>query len=84
MGSVGELSKVCSQIDLKCLYYARIGRPDILRSVKNLHVLSPNGPELVTNAWPVWFLIFITRVNSNNVVVWEAQHDNAGWTVSGL
>ena len=28
--SVGELSKVCSQIDLKCLYLARIGRPDIL------------------------------------------------------
>ena len=31
--SVGESSKVCSQIVLKCLYLARIGRPDILRSV---------------------------------------------------
>ena len=31
--SVGELSKVCSQIDLKCLYLARIGRPDIIWSV---------------------------------------------------
>ena len=31
--SVGELSKVCSQILLKCLHLARIGRPDILRSV---------------------------------------------------
>ena len=30
MKSVGELSKVCSQIVLKCLYLARIGRPDIL------------------------------------------------------
>ena len=28
--SVGESSKVCSQIVLKCLYLARIGRPDIL------------------------------------------------------
>ena len=28
--SVGELSKVCSRIVLKCLYLARIGRPDIL------------------------------------------------------
>ena len=28
--SVGELSKVCSQIVLKCLYLARIGRLDIL------------------------------------------------------
>ena len=27
--SVGELSKVCSQIVVKCLYLARIGRPDI-------------------------------------------------------
>ena len=26
--SVGELSKVCSQIVLKCLYLARIDRPD--------------------------------------------------------
>ena len=25
----------------------------------NLHEQSPNGPELVTNAWLVWFLIFI-------------------------
>ena len=29
MKSVGELSHVCSQIVLKCLYLARIGRPDI-------------------------------------------------------
>ena len=34
--SVGESSKVCSQIVLKCLYLARIGRPDVLRSVKKL------------------------------------------------
>ena len=27
--SVGELSKVCSQMVLKCLYLARIGTPDI-------------------------------------------------------
>ena len=33
MGSVGELSKVCSQIVLTCLYLARIGRPGILWSV---------------------------------------------------
>ena len=33
MKSVGELSQVCSQIVLKCLYLARIGRPDILWSV---------------------------------------------------
>ena len=33
MKSVGELSQVCCQIVLKCLYLARIGRPDILWSV---------------------------------------------------
>ena len=36
MKSVGELSYVCSQIVLKCLYLARIGRPDILWSVNKL------------------------------------------------
>ena len=36
MNSVGELSQVCSQIVLKCLYLARIGRPDILWSVNKL------------------------------------------------
>ena len=34
--SVGELSTTCSQIVLKCLYLARIGRPDILWSVNKL------------------------------------------------
>ena len=34
--SVAELPKVCSQIVLKCLYLARIGRPDILWSVNKL------------------------------------------------
>ena len=34
--SVGELSTVCSQIVLKCLYLARIGRLDILWSVNKL------------------------------------------------
>ena len=34
--SAGELSKVCSQIVLKCVYLARIGRPDILWSVNKL------------------------------------------------
>ena len=36
MKSVGELSKVCSQIVLRCLYLARIGRPDIQWSVNKL------------------------------------------------
>ena len=34
--SVGELSKVSSQIVQKCLYLARIGRPDIFSSLNKL------------------------------------------------
>ena len=36
MKSVGELSQVCPQIVLKCLYLERIGRPDTLWSVNKL------------------------------------------------
>ena len=36
LDTVGELSDVCSQIVLKCLYFARIGRPDTLWSVNKL------------------------------------------------
>ena len=36
IGSVGDLSSVCSQIVLKCLSLARIGRPGILWSVNKL------------------------------------------------
>ena len=47
--SVGELSKICSQIVLKCLYLARTGR----RQSRNLHDRSQNGPKLVTNDYLV-------------------------------
>ena len=36
MKSIGEMSHVCSQIVLKCLYLACFGRPDILWSVNKL------------------------------------------------
>ena len=35
-GSVGDISTVCSQIVLTCLFLARIGRPDIVWSVNKL------------------------------------------------
>ena len=34
--SVGELSTVCSQFVIKCMYLARVGRPDTLWSVNKL------------------------------------------------
>ena len=51
--SVGELSTVCSQIVVKCLCLARIGRPYILWSVNKLARALKNGQNLVTNAWRV-------------------------------
>ena len=49
IGSVGDLCTVCSHIVVKYLFWARIGRPDILWSGKtNLLRQSKNGLKLVT------------------------------------
>ena len=56
--SVGELSNVCSRNVLKCLYLARIGRPDILFSVlcKYMRVMLRRRAKMVENGrvrqWP--------------------------------
>ena len=50
MGSVGELSTVCSQTFLKCLYLARIGRSDILWSVNKLARAITKWTRHVTSA----------------------------------
>ena len=68
MVSVGELSKVCSQIVLNCLHLARICRFDFYGPWTHLFVRSRNGQKLVANVWRVWSL---TWVISNNVVMWE-------------
>ena len=47
--SAGKLSEVSSHMVLKCLYLARIGRPDILWSVNKLARSFTNGPKPVTN-----------------------------------
>ena len=71
MKSVGKLLHVCSQIVLKCLYLARIGRLDILWSVNKL-------ARSITK-WTKAFdkrlnrlisYIHHTRVNTNNIVMW--------------
>ena len=67
--SVGEVSKVCSQIVLKCLYLARIGRPDILWSVNKL-------ARAVTK-WTRACGRQLVRVNLSKMVMWETQHNNA-------
>ena len=53
MKSVGELSQVCSQIVLNCLYLERFGRPEIPWSMNKLARSITNGPKLVTNDYLV-------------------------------
>ena len=45
----------------------------------NLHDQSQNGSKSVTNAWVDWFHIFITHVNTNNIVMWVISQNNADW-----
>ena len=78
-GSVGELSKVCSQIVLKCLYLERIGRPDISWSATNLREQPQNVPELVMKAQHVWFLMSTSRVNWSNIVMCKTMLNSADW-----
>ena len=37
------------------------------------------GPKLVANAWIDWFHVFIIRVTTNSIVVWEIPLNNAVW-----
>ena len=69
--TVGELSKVCSQIVLKCLYVVRSGRPDILWSVNKLarSVTKWTGARDRRLAR----LIFTTQVATDNIVMWETR-----------
>ena len=77
MGSVGELSQVCSQIVLKCLYLARFGRPDILWSVNKLARAVTKWTKACGKRSARLISYFITHVNTGNIVAWEAQHNIA-------
>ena len=78
--SVGELSHVCSQIVLKCLYLARIGRPDILWSVNKLARSITKWTKACDKRLNrLISYIFIIFVNTNNIVMWEIPPNNADW-----
>ena len=80
MKSVGELSQVCSQIVLKCLYLARIGRPDILWSVNKLARSITKWTKACDKRLNrLISYIFITHVNTNNIVMWVILPSNADW-----
>ena len=70
MKSVGELSHVCSQIILKCLYLARIGRLDILWSVNKFARSITRWTKACDKRRKRLILIFIIHVNTNNIVMW--------------
>ena len=77
--SVGELSEVCSQIVLKCLYLARIGRRDISWSVNKLARWSVTKWTQACDERLARLTssIFITQMTIVNVVMWETQHNTA-------
>ena len=78
--SVGGLSKVCSQIVLKCLYWARVGRPDILQSVTKLARSITKWTKACDKRLPrLISYIHITHVIANNIVMWETLPNNADW-----
>ena len=77
--SVGELSKVCSQIVLKCFFWHVLEDLIFYGQWTDWHDRSQNGPNLVTHDYLAWYLTFITHVNTNNIVMWVTLLNNAGW-----
>ena len=77
--SVGELSKVCSQMVLKCLYLARSGRRDILWSVNKL----ARSITKWTKACDKRLFLLISYIhhtcNINSIVMCVILQNNAGW-----
>ena len=76
IGSLGELSTVCSQIVVKCLYLARIGSPDVLWSVNKL----ARAVTELTKACDkrlARLVSYIHHTRTGNAVMWEIRHKNA-------
>ena len=80
MKSVGELSQVCSQIVLKCLFLARIGRPDILWSVKKLTRAVTKWTHACDNRLVSFDFIHSSYLwIQKNIVMWVILLNNADW-----
>ena len=76
--------KNCQKYALKlswnvCIWHALVDQT-FYGQWTNLHDRLPNWPELVINAWFVWFLTSITHVNLSNIVCTTVQVGS----VSGL
>ena len=68
--TVGELSDVCSQIVLNTCMWLELADLTFFEPYTSLLARSPNGHELVTDVQLVWYLIFITRMTIDNIVMW--------------
>ena len=77
--SVGEWSKVCSQIVLKCLYLARIGRPDILWSVNKLSRSITKWTKACDKRSCDLISYIHHTCETNSIVMWETLPNNADW-----
>ena len=77
--SVGDLSKVCSQIVLTCLYLARIGRPYILWCVNKL----ARSITKWTKACDKQFTRLVSYIHHTceykTVLLRETLQNSAGW-----
>ena len=82
MKSVGELSQVCSQIVLTCLYLARIGRPDFLWSVNKLARSIKKWNQSLWQTLESIDFIHSSHVNTDNIVMWVILLNNADWDCS--
>ena len=80
--SVGELLNTCSQIVLKCLYLARIGRLDVLWSVNKLARSITKWTKACDKRLNRLISCIHHHVNTNSIVMWEILLYNADWDCS--
>ena len=83
MKSVGESTQVCSQIVLKCLNLARIGRLYILWSEPICTINHKMDESLWQTPESIDFL-HASYTWIQNFGMWVILQNNADWTVSGL
>ena len=76
VGSVEELSTVCSRIVLKCLFLVRIGRPDIILWSVNKFARAVTKWKEACDKRSARLISYI-HLNTGNIVMWETQHHNA-------
>ena len=72
--SVGEVSQVCSQIVLKCLYLARIGIWSVNKFARSITILTKACDKRLSR-----LISFIIHVITNKIVMWETLQNNVGW-----